>query len=392
MVSWSSACVSLSCMRRLLALCAFVLALACVVGGGTASAAPSVRSLRNAQFEIVGLDVRSVSYVYELSQFTVQISSRYLEREGLAFPLPILVSLRPEEHAKFEGDYRIRIEDRGAVQLDIRWEDPLTLERTCYAMVDALLVQYAVFNYGAGAEDALRAWPISALTAEVYNRLRPANYIDLVNRARSMTAPALSEVVTATRTRSGNDPVFGFWLLNCLKNSHFERPVIRSLMQQSIAGVDVEAALKSVIEPNAPTAEPMPVQLWWEGQLNQLLGREYEVVESMATSRAWMSALARFDEPLVLESGEVSLNLRSLWRYRTEPELREMIEARYQILRLRMLRINPAYFNAAKSLGALFEALLTETPSHLYIHSMAIYLSDWGDAQEMQDEIEMVLE
>jgi len=56
-------------------------------------------------------------------------------------------------------------------------------------------------------------------------------------------------------------------------------------------------------------------------------------------------------------------------------------------LLLRMARINPAYYNPARSLGVLFESILQETPSHLYLHHLTIYLSDWEDAKEMQAEI-----
>ena len=54
-----------------------------------------LRSLSNDHFDVIGLHMRSVSYVNELSAFSVQIAERYLPREGLTFPSNILISLRP---------------------------------------------------------------------------------------------------------------------------------------------------------------------------------------------------------------------------------------------------------------------------------------------------------
>jgi hypothetical protein len=108
----------------------------------------------------------------------------------------------------------------------------------------------------------------------------------------------------------------------------------------------------------------------------------------MEASRMWLNALARFETPLNLDSGELKLNLRSIRTHRDKAEVRESVQARYQILRLRMARVNPAYYNAARSLGVLFEALLREAPPHQYLHALTLYLSDWEDAKQMQKVIE----
>jgi hypothetical protein len=184
----------------------------------------------------------------------------------------------------------------------------------------------------------------------------------------------------------------GYWLLQAMKVGSLKRPLLRSLFRQAIAGGDVEEALTAAVQPSDPTSEVLPGQVWWQGQMEVLLRREYDVIEPMDASRAWLASLTRLDTPLALESGEIQLNLRSIWTHRAEPQLREMIQARYAILRLRMARTNPAYYNAARSLGVLFERILDDAPSHQYLHALTIYLSDWEDAKEMQDEIENILD
>jgi len=363
-----------------------------VTGSAMLQAEPALRSMRGEHFEVIGFDLRSVSYVNELSIFTLQIAERYLAREGMAYPTPILISLRPGKHADFEGDYRIRLAQRGAVQLDLRWEDSLTLERTCRAISEALIVQYAVYNHGIEAPQHLRAWPVTALGIEVYFGLRPAKFIQLLNRTRENEVPLLPIVVEALQSDAEDAPTSGYWLLQAMKSGSMERPVLRSLFQQAIAGIDIEEALTAAVQPNAPTAEPLPGQAWWAGQLDSLLSREYDVIEPMDVSRGWLAALARFNGPLTLESGEVELNLRSLWTHRAEPEVQQLVQARYDLLRLRMARINFAYFNPARSLGVLFEVILSDAPSHKYLHALVIYLSDWEDAKEMQQAIETIFD
>ena len=354
-------------------------------------AAPNLRSASSEHFEVVGLDLRSVSYVNELSLYTVQIAERYLKREGLAYPIPILISLRPDEHVDFEGDYRITLAERGSVQLDIRWEDSMTLERSCQLICEALIVQYAVYNHGFDAASRLRAWPVAALSRAVYSSLRPATFIELLNRTRESELPLLSTVLEPLQS----DPVdaaFGYWLLQVMNSGRIERSTVSSLFQQAVAGLDIEEALTMAVQSQEPTAELVTGEAWWMGQMAALLGREYEVIETMDISNAWLAALARFDTPLTLESEEPVPNLRSLWQHRARPEVQELVQARYEILRLRMLRINPAYYNPARSLGVLYEAILNDVASYKYLHSLTIYLSDWEDAKDMHEKIEEVLE
>lgn len=363
-----------------------------VAGTAFSQAAPSLRSARNEHFEIVGLDVRSVNYVNELSLFATDISGRYLDRGGMAFPLPILVSLRPDEHANFPGDYQIRLATRGSVELDIRWEDSMTLERSCRALAEALLTQYALFNHGPEAVGMLRFWTVDALAREIYISLRPGGLVILLDRTRGREASPISALLEATASSPEAADRYGYWLLETMQSAGLARSEVGRLFRQAIAGIDAEGALAAAVQPAEPTAEPLPLQTWWRGQLSAILAREYEVVETMEASRLWLSALARFNTPLTLDSGEVQLNLRSIRTHRDNTEVREWVRARYEILRLRMARVNPAYYNPARSLGVLFEALLREAPPHEYLHALTLYLSDWEDAKAMEQVVEEKLQ
>ena len=375
----------------------FVLLLLTFCGSGAIAqqALPGLRSMGNDRFDVVGLHLRSVSYVNELSAFSIQIAERYLPTKGLAFPSKILISLRPEAHVDFEGDYRIRIAERGSVQVDLLWEDSMTLERTCYAISEALLVQYSVFNYGIEAANQLRSWTISALANDVYLTLRPAKFVDLLKAAQDAEVSELNGILEPSRSGLTVPSAAGYWLLKTMKSGSMERTVLRSLFQQAIAGIDIEEALAAALWASQPTAELLPVQTWWQQQLGFIFGQEYEVVETMEASREWLATLVRFDTWLNPGSQEATeelkLDLRAIWTHRAKSEVQELIQARYEILRLRMARINPAYYNSAHSLGVLFECILNDELAHKYLHSLTIYLSEWVDAKEMQESLENIL-
>ena len=358
--------------------------------GSFAQAQSGLRTLRNPHFEMVGLDLRSVNFVNELSIIAIQMSERYLDRAGLAYPTPILVNLRPEEHFEFEGDYRISLGARGSVQLDLRWEDSLTLERTCYLLTEALLVQYAIYNHGPGSEAEVPLWPISALSSEIYFRLRPSVFVDRVALAQEAALPSPAEILAA-HPEAPDGATYGFWLLQALKARVADRSAIRGLFQLSLTGTDITEALTSVVQSQVPTDESITLDAWWGSQMEVLLDREYEMVESMETTKGWLQALADFSQPFELEEGDTELNLRNLWKHRESPVVRKLIEARYEILKLRLVRANPAYYNAAQSLGALYEILLQEESAHRYVFALTIYLSDWEDAKRMQEKVESVL-
>ncbi len=375
---------------------ALLLLTLCASGVFARQAIPGLRSMGNEHFDVIGLHLRSVSYVNELSALSIQIAERYLPPEGLAFPTNILISLRTEDYVDFKGDYRIRLAGRGSVQVDLRWEDSMTLERSCYAISEALLVQYAIYNYGTEAANLLRSWTIDALANDIYLTLRPAVFADLLKTAQETEVIELTEILGPSRLGLAVPNAAGYWLLQTMKSSTFERPDLRSLFQQAIAGIDIEGALTAAIESRQSPAKLLSLQTWWLHELSLIFDQEYEVVETMEVSRGWLATLGHFNTPHISElqgaKVELNLDLRAIWTHRSKPEVQELVRARYEILRLRMTRINPAYYNSALYLGALFEGILNDESSHKYLHSLTMYLSEWVDAKEMQDSLENILD
>lgn len=340
-----------------------------------------VVTAENPQFEIVGLHARSVSYVDELSQHVVQVAARYLDREGLQFPQRILVSLKPEDFVEFEGVYSVRYGERGFVNLDLRWDESLDLLTTCRALTDALMVRYSFYNYGQSGPEILQEWPVTAIGVQAYLSLRPAQS----QRVSDWLDPSATPEIGALLQRRRAEPVGdanGYGLLRAMEDYGLERRQVRGLFAQSIAGADIRPLLTELIQQQDPEVEAMDLDDWWRASLSQLLVQPEDLMETMAASRAWIEALADFSEV-----DEKELSLKQIWEERENPQVRELMEARFELIKLRIIRVNPAYFNSARSLGALYEICLVGERRHKFMHQLAVFLSDFEDAKVLEDAV-----
>lgn len=344
-------------------------------------------------FEIVGTDQRSVSFANALGSHVVELCAGYLQAGSHAFPQRIFVALRPDDRVDFEGDYRIRIGDRGAVTLDFRWEASLSFETVCRAFAEAYVVRYSNFNYGPEANERVRVWAVSALGAQSYLSLRPAQQVQYIQQVRDSGLPAVSpllELDLSTADQSQIASRFGYWVLFALRERGLNRSDLGVLLDQAIAGMNVAETLETIIAPAAPGQPAVDLEAWWLSQMDTFLSLDYDQYETMDVSRDWIDELTDFDIYRA-EGGELG-NLRTLWTHRNDAALRSVLSARSEIIRFRLERVNPAYFNAARSLGALYETTLEAGQAHEFIHAFASYLSDSEDTKRLHEKTHALLD
>lgn len=341
----------------------------------------NLQSAGNPQFEIVGLHGRSVNYVDDLSRQVVMVAERYLNRRNLQFPQRILISLKPAEYVDFEGDYTVRIKERGFVNLDLRWEASLSLLTTCRAISEALLVRHSILIYGRVGADFLPKWPATSIGTKAYLSLRPAQASQLADWLDAEATPRIEDLLRRNWAERMED-FNGYALLAAMEQSGIERKKVRSLMARSISGENISEALAPLIQPDDSDAESLQVNGWWRAAFSSLLIPAAESMETMEDSRAWIEALSDFSN-----TEYKAFNLSQLWDERENKGLRQLIEARYEILRLRIIRVNPAYFNAARSLGALFETYLSGEKRHQYVHQLTGFLGDFEDSKELEEAV-----
>ena len=73
-----------------------------------------------------------------------------------------------------------------------------------------------------------------------------------------------------------------------------------------------------------------------------------------------------------------------LWPERAEPLRKKQVRARQLILSRRLQMINPAYFNAACALDALFKTILKDGTHIEFTHHLFEFRSQMDDVKNMQ--------
>ncbi len=360
---------------------------------GVAQTSETLDFVEGRYFEVVGTDNRSVSFVNTLGEHVAELCATYLQVGSHEFRQRIFVALRPVEHVEFDGDYQINTGARGQVSLDFRWEATLKLETVCRALTEAYIVRYANFNYGVEASEHIRYWVMSALGSQSYLSLRPAQqgqYIQEARQAPLLKVTSLLSLKWGLGREGELSPRQGYWVLYAMRQRGLLRSDVGVLLDRAVAGVDVSVALELAIQPTDADQQASTLDRWWQRQMADYLAQETEYYESLDASRVWIAELANFDT--YRASGGELENLMGLWTQRDNQTLRAILAARREIIALRMERVNPAYFNSAQSLGALYETALESNRRFEFIHAFTTHLSDWENTKRLHDMTDELLD
>jgi len=360
---------------------------------GVAQTSETLDFVEGRYFEVVGTDNRSVSFVNTLGEHVAELCATYLQVGSHEFRQRIFVALRPVEHVEFDGDYQINTGARGQVSLDSRWEATLKLETVCRALTEAYIVRYANFNYGVEASEHIRYWVMSALGSQSYLSLRPAQqgqYIQEARQAPLLKVTSLLSLKWGLGREGELSPRQGYWVLYAMRQRGLLRSDVGVLLDRAVAGMDVSVALELAIQPTDADQQASTLDRWWQRQMADYLAQETEYYESLDASRVWIAELANFDT--YRASGGELENLMGLWTQRDNQTLRAILAARREIIALRMERVNPAYFNSAQSLGALYETALESNRRFEFIHAFTTHLSDWENTKRLHDMTDELLD
>ncbi|MEN8791309.1 MAG: hypothetical protein ABF322_11305 [Lentimonas sp.] len=350
------------------------------------SHAANLASTEGTYFEVVGFDNRSVSYVSELAEHIATQSNRYLPGNGVFFPQRILIALRPEEHVTFEGQSALSLGPQGGVRLDFLWDESLSLEQASYAITQAFLTRYAIYQYGPEAPQKMKAWPVHALALGSLHAIRPTLLMGQLKAIKDADFIGSKTLLTKSLadTVDTNFSHHAYYFLSALRQSSFYRDTIRSIIENAIAGGDPSEGISKLLPAEASAADAMTLDIWWRAERDELATEEYDVFETMTDSRVWIEQMVNFD--IYREAGAEFENLRSLWKYRNDEQVRSILEARVELISLRLEIVNPLYFNAARSLGALYEiALDADVATHKFLHALVAYLGDLQDAKQIEE-------
>ena len=165
----------------------------------------------------------------------------------------------------------------------------------------------------------------------------------------------------------------------------------RNFLGAGLAGETISSRLKRILAAEDELAPGFDLEPWWQEQFIAELSVRLEPFEGLTTSRDWLAALSDVSGIEGLEAvGDLSL--RDLWSLREDAALRAALTARVEIIRLGLSRVNPAYFNSAQSLGALYETVLEGERSFEFVAALTRFLGDFGDMKRLHEEVAKALE
>ncbi len=136
-------------------------------------------------------------------------------------------------------------------------------------------------------------------------------------------------------------------------------------------------------------AEGFDPEGWWTGFWEAAPAAEMREFDGMAESRLWIADLAGLAGVV---AGDGDGELRALWHRRDDAELRSVVRARRELLRLRLPSVNPVYHNSAVSLDELFESVLADRAAHDFIRGLARFLVEFEDARRLEMDVTAALD
>jgi len=342
-------------------------------------------------FDVIGTDNRSVSFASALGEQIVEQFQRYLRAGEHDSSRRILVTLHPRKLPNFKGDYRVKISSRGYVSLDFYWNEQLSFETTCLALTEAYTLHYARVNYGIGADKRICFWAFSALFSRSYLILRPAQKTNFVHLARKSSIPDIHYLLSAHLDKSTERQLLyqGYWLFEVLREAGLSNAQLASLLDQAIAGIDVTRQIQEQVIPQNEENRDALLEDWWQIQWINYQSRSHEFCDTLEISRLWIEKMIQFD--VYRSAGGKLKDLMELWDYRDDEALRSVLRARCELIRLRLERVNPAYFNATVSLGGLYETVMIADNKHEFISAVLSFLNDWEDTKRLNAEVDEFL-
>ncbi len=340
-------------------------------------------------FDVIGTDHRSVSFASVLGENIAELCQRRLKVGSHEFPTRILVTLYTKERSDLRKKHQIQVSSRGQIGLNFRWDESLSFENVCFAFTEAYMMHYARFNYGVGADERLRFWPLSALSSRNYISLRPAQKTNLIRMARASEIPEIESLFSASLTDvtdKGLDLHQGYWVFQALRESGLKKSQLAELLELAIAGVDIADQVSEMLLSADKENQSVLLEEWWQSWLGGYLSQKHEFYDTLSTSSLWIEEMTNFDA--YRANGGTLKDLMELWTYRRDEALRLILNARCEIIRLRIEQVNPAYFNATLSLGALYETILEAENKHEFISSVLFFLNDWEDTKRLHSRVD----
>lgn len=338
-------------------------------------AAPRIFANEGGLAVVMGYELAEVSFVAAHAAAL----ERYTQQVLAVPPIPAVVNGVPQPKARLElvdlpgqPDVSARTLS-GQVVVSLRLAAPETsAARASTAVARTWCARVAV---AAGQPvGSSEAWVVQALAGETRALLRPA-LVDLWYREGRVAEPA--RVDDILQGKAPEREAFLFW--------RALRPAVGASAEQtrvliaSAQGRDTRKVLATL----AKSEED-----WWLAARANLLLTRSPVSLGMRESAESLAEATRF--VFDLGAGDVVLTGPQVVRHRDAPGVRQGMEARLLTLRREILRQNPVYHNAWRTLGAWLERFPKSAPEELD-RLWAEFEKETREAEVLRQEIQGAL-
>lgn len=340
-----------------------------------------IKTASSKDFEIGATNQKSLRVAISLTNLASDICRKYFPDFPDTFPQKITLLLDTQNTSSARS-FDIKKEGGGFVRLRIYWNESLDLETTCLAVIDALIQRYLHYRSGIIDTNPRKAWPIEALSAELYLKLRPAKIEYYRSTIESKAAPNVDKFLANQDTNKENLP-FAYIFLKALGNEDFNRQQIAFIITRAIYGKPLKNGLLKFI-PKLDFNSAKPLENWWQLAQKSFVDTNRQSLQSIEASKQWLDEIINFDTIKNEKEESVQIkNLRDLWNLRSLPAVYDLVVERHDALIEGLLYVNPVYHNNARSLGLIFEAIIEKKREYEFTKYLVNYLNDRDTANNL---------
>lgn len=339
-----------------------------------------IHTIETPFFIIAGKDYRSVKYTAHLAELLGEWGRARLPQPK-RFPDPIVVRLQHSGSPSLDRPlFSVFLEKTGRVSVTFTGDARVSPEALCEALSQAFLKRLAMGHYNRQRAERVPYWLELALACELQSHLYPAIRDHWFRQANDR--PLLrAQIVLTARSDFENKAVLqlnAYWFLRALNMEIHPRSNLKRLLKAFLAGEDPLAVMSYALKDTFEDTEAFEV--WWSRQIKVTLQKNQPPCLSSEGSRKQILNWTM----LVLETDKDSI---ALWKRRERPS--EALDRLIQEIKLKLVRTNPLYFNAALSLGQFLESLYqSPTQSDKILEQ---FKRDFEKAQLMERKIKGLL-
>ncbi|MEM0965741.1 MAG: hypothetical protein AAGJ81_06310 [Verrucomicrobiota bacterium] len=328
---------------------------------------PSVFEGSAGVFDFVAADQGSLQIARVIGRKVVEVCDELLTPPLERIP-KIAVKLAPEGRGNLEGESYLLYQDiAGDYGIAVNWTPELSISVFTKALVETYLKQIVFTVSDRRRAEEVPPWLIAGADLRVQVALRPSLIEYLRELGRDSPMVSLEEFTTKKEFSdlTTADRIASFWFIELLIRSLPTDKELRNVFDSVVEGETAVDSLQKQAESRGGFSGG--IEAWWVIGFQDLVHRETGIVLPIERTGKQLFLLNRFE---LIEDGQpIFTDASGLWDYRDNPLIRQSATGRLAEIDAVLPRVNPIFYNAFRSLGLQFQALLDGDRDDYELHS-----------------------